>query len=214
MNFVAFFDNRFSFFFPQKLEEVYSPINGKIVVEKFRGKISVKVGGLSQSGGLVENLWQEGLKNLNIFPKKILILGLGAGTLANLLSKKFPDAKTIGVEIDPVMINLGKKYFNLNKIKNLSIKIIDAEKYSDKNKYDLIFVDLYLADIFPKNFENNIFLKKISKKLTKTGMVIFNRLYYANHIFKAKIFLDKLSKIFKYCISKNIKYNTLVFAKN
>lgn len=57
----------FSFFFPQKLEEIESPINGKIVVEKFRGKISVKVGGLSQSGGLVENLWTQVLRNINFF---------------------------------------------------------------------------------------------------------------------------------------------------
>lgn len=214
MNIVSFDCSFFSFLFPQKIEEIDSPINGKIVVEKFRNKIYVKVGGLSQSGGLVENLWQEALKNLNISPKKILILGLGAGTLANLLSEKYPNAKIIGVEIDQIMINLGKKYFYLEKIKNLTIKIIDAEKFTDKNKYDLIFVDLYLADIFPKKFENNIFLKKISKKLTNSGMVIFNRLYYANHISEARIFLDKISKIFNYYSSKNIKYNRVVFAKN
>ena len=75
--------------------------------------------------------------------------------------------------------------------------------------------ELTISQISYENVAKKLaeFYKKISKKLTKTGTVIFNRLYYTNHISKAKIFLDKLSKIFKYCISKNIKYNSMVFAK-
>lgn len=200
-----------SYLFPQKLEEISSPINGKIIVEKFRGKISVKVGGLSQSGGMVENLWNEALPEIKIIPKKILILGLGSGTLANLLLEKNPKAKITGVEIDKIMPILGRKYFNLKN--NIKIKITDAEKYIDRNKYDLIFIDLYLGENFPKKFEDNKFLLKIKRKSTKNGFVIFNRLYYANHIFEAEKFLDKISKIFEYSYSKNIKYNLVVFAK-
>ena len=205
----------FFYLIPQKIEEMESPINGKIVVEKFRGNFSVKVGGLSQSGGLVENLWAEALKNVDINPKNILILGFGSGTLALLLSKKFPESKIIGVDIDKTMINIGKKYFNINNIKNLVINIAYAEDYlkKTKNRFDLIFVDLYIGENFPKNFENEVFLKNISLKFRKSGMVVLNRLYYANHISEADNFLDKLSKIFKNCYSKNIKYNKVVFAK-
>lgn len=204
-----------SFLFPQKLEEIHSPINGKIVVEKFHGKISVKVDRLTQSGELVENLWREGLKNLSINPKNILILGFGSGTLGILLSNKFPYAKLFGIEIDQFMIDIGKKYFEINSIKNLVIKITDAELYIDKinGKFDLIIVDTYLGEDFPEKFENEIFLKKIEEKLSSDGMVIFNRLSYANHVFEAEKFLDKLTKIFKYSYCNNIKYNKIIYCK-
>ena len=42
-----------------------------------------------------------------------------------------------------------------------------------KEVYDLVIVDIYFGDKFPKKFEEESFLKL----LTKNKLVIFNRLY-------------------------------------
>jgi len=37
---------------------------------------------------------------------------------AKIISEKFPNAKITGIEIDPMMVEIGKKYFGLEKIFN------------------------------------------------------------------------------------------------
>lgn len=209
-------------FFPKTIAKVTSAINGEIsVVEQF-GKRKIVVSNLTQSGPLAEKVWSIGLQHVNMLTcydpgiRNILILGLGGGSLAKLINKYFPKAKTIGVEIDPIMIDLGKKYLNLSNFKNLKIKIDDATNFVKKTneKFDLIFVDLYIGNKIPENCQTENFLKNLKKILTKKGVIIFNRLYFKNHIFEAKIFLDKLRKIFNDLTCKKVLTNLLVFARN
>jgi spermidine synthase len=73
--------------------------------------------------------------------KKILILGLGGGIIANKLSKYSSDIT--GVEIDPRIIDCAKKYFNLNK--NVKTICDDAQWFLKKDTahYDVIIMDLF-----------------------------------------------------------------------
>ena len=58
--------------------------------------------------------------------KKILVLGLGAGSIVKVINKYFPKSKITAVEIDPMMVEIGKKHFDLEKARNLEIIIGDA----------------------------------------------------------------------------------------
>ncbi len=208
-------------FFPKTLAKINSPINGEIsVIEQF-GQRKIVIGGLTQSGPMAEEVWERGIKKLikknihrDLNESNILILGLGGGSLVKLLTKYFPGAKITGVEIDPIMIDLGKKYLELLKFKNLKIKIIDANEFSKKtkDKFDLIFVDSYIGDKVPETLQTEMFLNNLKKILKNKGMIVFNRLYYKNHIFEAKIFLDKLKKIFNDLDGENIFTNLLIYA--
>lgn len=154
--------------------------------------IYIQAGGLTQSGGIVESIWKSTLrqvKDKNI--GEVLILGLGGGTLAKLLRNKYPKARITGIEIDPQMIELGKKYLDLDKY-NIDIKVIDARKYK-LGQYDLIIVDMYNGDNFPKEFESDEFLKK----LTKFKTVIINRLYFGDKRPETVRFGNRLEKIYK-----------------
>ena len=118
------------------LEEIESSFNCKIQVIESFGERKIMAGGLIQSGGILGNIWEKGLKA--IFPASpaggnfqlpifnVLILGLGGGTVAQLVAKRWPQAKMMGIEIDPVMIQLGRKYFGLDELKNLEIIQADA----------------------------------------------------------------------------------------
>src|SRR3989344_4139512 len=122
------------------LEERESPYNGHLKVVRTWGMGTyIQSNGLTQSGGIVETIWKSTLnqiKNKNV--TNILMLGLGGGTVAKLLRKKYPDAKITGVEIDPMMVELGRKYLKLDDY-DVDVKITDANSFLIKNKkYDLI----------------------------------------------------------------------------
>lgn len=204
------------------LDEVESKINGQIKVdEDLFGKRRLLVGGLTQSGQAVESIWQKAMRDNRYWELGIsncLILGLGAGNAAMIINKYYPKAKITGVEIDPEIIKLGKKYFGLNEIKNLDIVISDAISYTinylpSAMSYDMVLVDLYLGSCFPKKAEDIKFILAIKKMLAPKGLVVFNRLYFKENIQKADNFQKKLLKIFPKIEAKKIYYNKIFLCR-
>jgi len=169
------------------LEERTSKYNGNIKVVKTLGMGTyIQSNGLTQSGGIVETIWKKTLNKIKDKEiKSCLILGLGGGTVAGLIRKKYPTAEITGIEIDPIMIELGKKYLNLDKY-NVDIKIEDARKFKF-GKYDLVIVDTYLGDKY---------VEVISSKLVNSKITIFNRLFYGDKKKEALKFGDELRKHF------------------
>ena len=166
---------------PRRVYETVSPFSGKIVVEEQLGLYSLSVQNLIQSGGWVKTIWKKPLKRLtsHVSPiTNVLLLGLGGGTVAWLIKNYWPQTKIVGVEIDPEIIKISKKYFGLDNVPGLQIVNADAFDYikKAKQKFDLIIVDLYLGRKFPKKAESEEFFREIKKILTPKGIVIFNRL--------------------------------------
>lgn len=177
------------------LEEKESKFNGNLrVVKSFGLGIYIQSDGLTQSGGVVEGIWKQTLKRVHRLPftvHSVLILGLGGGTVAKLIRKVWPGTKIKGVDIDPLMVGLGKKYLGLNE-NDIDIKIQDAAK-PVLGKFDLVIVDLYRGDKFPEKFEDEKFLRMLSKN----KFVIINRLYYKEKKVLAEEFGEKLKNVFK-----------------
>jgi spermidine synthase len=184
------------------LEEADSPVNGKITVLKSFGfGVYIQVGGLTQSGGIVYDVWKQSLgkaRKLKNDVSDALILGLGGGTNAQVIREFWPKARVTGVDIDPVMVEMGKKYLGLREVKTIIKDAFDltAGEIKTANKYDLILVDTYLGDAFPEKFESDEFLKRVGKLLAPEGIVIFNRLYYDEKRPLAMKFGTKLEKFF------------------
>jgi len=185
------------------LDERYSPFNKNIKVIKTLGLGTyIQVDGLTQSGGIVKGIWKKTLKKILNSKTQInncLILGLGGGSASRIVKKYWPQAKITGVDIDPVIIEMGKKYLGLDK---LEVKIVIEDAYgwldrnSKKNKYDLVLVDIYKGYDIPEMFETDKFLDLIVKTLTNKGITVFNRLYFNEKRSKAIKFAKKLEKVF------------------
>src|SRR5690348_2823074 len=112
------------------LEEASSIYNKNIkVLRTLAFGTYIQVDGLTQSGGILNSIWKEVLKKLSDRKfQSCLILGLGGGSVAKIVSKNYPDMEITGVDIDEKMVELGKKYLGLNKI-DINIKIADANKF-------------------------------------------------------------------------------------
>ncbi len=120
------------------LEELNSKYNGRLkVVKTFGMGTYIQANGLTQSGGIVESIWKSTIRKIkNQDIKNCLILGLGGGTVAKIIQERWPGVKITGVDIDPVMVELGKKYLGLGDVQ---IKIQDAYDF-DSTGYDLVIV--------------------------------------------------------------------------
>jgi spermidine synthase len=180
------------------LEERESKFNGHLKVSKSLGfGTYIQAEGLTQSGGIVETIWKQTIRKVKSQKSKVknvLILGLGGGTVAKLVRKNWPEAKITGVDIDPIMIELGKKFLKLDDYK-VNIIIGDASNIPNQ-KYDLVFVDLYNGEEFPEKFETENYIHLVRRLLSRSGLVIFNRTYYGDRRPKAVKFGNKLKKVF------------------
>lgn len=187
--------------FLKVIDRAESEYNGTVQVVSTLEGMRIVAGGVSQSGWLVAKVWNSALKKiLKEKPEagKVLILGLGGGSAAKLVNKYWPNAKITGVDIDPVMINFGKKYLELDQLTNLKIVESDAIKFvSEQNeKYDLILMDIYTGAVIPEVFVGNEFLTKVKGLLSKKGIAAFNHLYSSIEKADAKELEKQLRDIF------------------
>lgn len=206
-----------SFVYPQTVEITYSEINGEIRVQKIFGHNRIVVGKHTQSGEYVADLLGKAVNaaKFSSSPKSILVWGLGGGSIIAVLNRVFPNTHITGVEIDPEMIRLGKKYLNLELTKNLNITISDAFAFVKKkgaDKFDLVIINCYVGDAVPDKLESIEFLESVREILTENGVAIFNRLYFSKHREKTDDFLSNIKKIFSDVRTRKIFSNFIVFA--
>jgi spermidine synthase len=179
------FNRLLSYFYPQKVATYESSVSGPVEVYSFQGSVRVVADGLTQSGGLVTTLWSTALEDAqskyfkSYSPQGVLILGYGSGSAALVARKLWPKAKITGIEIDPVMIELGEKYiFPTKSASTPGVNIIqtDAFTYLDHNrtKYDLIINDLYLGSVIPPKSYSRHFINNIKRSLSDRGCALFN----------------------------------------
>lgn len=186
------------------LEETHSSINGKLtVVKDLVWGIHISAGGLTQSGGVAKKVWKYTLKQISDMGRKFdncLVLGLGGGSGALLVRKYWPHADIVGVDLDPIVVGLGKKYLDLDSI-GVEIKINDGLEYckgikGDGKRHDLVLVDMYVGDEFPQKFEDENFMNLVKDVLAENGVAVFNRLYYGKKRSMAMKFGKRLESVF------------------
>ncbi len=198
-------------FGPKVVEEFDSRYSGKIRVMQGFGYKYVSTGILTQSGGIVKDVWDPVLKKIGQKNCSWLILGLAAGTLAEQIAKRFTPSRLVGVEIDQIMIDIGKKYFSLDEIKSLEIVNQDANKFVASSSFpgfDFILVDMYLGEVLPDFVYSDIFLDRL-KSHGKT--VVFNHLFYDDGKKKlAANLMTKLESRFKVVTPQRVLTNVML----
>ena len=198
-------------FSPRVVTTVNSRFSGQIRVMQTGGQKYIATGVLTQSGGrpVIKSL----SKTYNLKPRTCLILGLAGGTVAGIISKAFPGIRIVGVEIDPVMIDLGKKYLGLDQIPNLEIIKADANSYirNLNLNFDFVLVDLYLGDQIPQFVYSEKFLGQLGQ-LGK--LVVINHLFYDPPKRQtAEELVKKLGKIFPSVRLHRVLTNLLIICE-
>jgi spermidine synthase len=107
----------------------------------------------------------------------VLLLGLGAGSIIEIIRKEYHSAASItAVEIDPVIIEIAQKEFKIHQYPAVQIIESDALAYvnSATDTFDVICTDLFIQDEVPLSFLSPAFIEKLVKMLRPGGKIYFN----------------------------------------
>ena len=112
-------------------------------------------------------------------PEKILIVGLGGGTMSNALHQLFPQAEIDNVEIDPAVIKVARKYFGFfesNKVRSVvqDGRIFVKRAAIKKQQYDWIILDAFNGEYIPEHLMTKEFLEETKALLSESGVVTAN----------------------------------------
>ncbi|WP_076420169.1 fused MFS/spermidine synthase [Colwellia sp. UCD-KL20] len=112
-------------------------------------------------------------------PKKVLIIGLGGGTLSNTIHQIYPDALIDNVEIDPAVTSVAREYFGFienEKIKSFTQdgRIFIKRAKLNKQTYDWIILDAFNGDYIPEHLLTKEFFEETKSVLAKDGIISAN----------------------------------------
>ena len=105
-----------------------------------------------------------------------LIVGMGGGVFSNLLARKIPGIKIDAIEINRVVVDVAKEFFDVRESRNYRIHIQDAADYiaSTKQHYDIIFLDAYSGDGIPEHLTTKEFFARVGSLLNPGGVIVAN----------------------------------------
>jgi spermidine synthase len=103
------------------------------------------------------------------------IIGLAAGTISRSYASLFPEIKVTGIELDPDIIEVGEKYFDLDQ-PSLSIRVFDGRTFLaiSEKEYGLIMIDAYQQPYIPFHLTTKEFFELVKKRLKTEGIVAMN----------------------------------------
>jgi len=112
-------------------------------------------------------------------PKRILIIGLGGGTMSNTLVKLYPESLIDNVEIDQAVIKVARDYFGFFENDNVKAYNQDGRIYIKrsllkKRQYDWIILDAFNGDYIPEHLMTKEFLQETKKLLSENGVISAN----------------------------------------
>ncbi len=110
-------------------------------------------------------------------PRRALLLGLGAGSLATCLHRHCREMKISAVELRPAVIDVAYRYFGLPQGKKLQVFADDALHWLHQqpaSKAQLILSDLYGASDADPAQLNGDFLQLCQKHLHNEGWLVIN----------------------------------------
>ncbi len=117
------------------------------------------------------------LRDENRWPRKVLLIGLGAASLTKFLYKFRPLAHLTIVEIEPSVVHAARQFFKLPEDdKRINMVIADGVDYvfqTDK-KFDLILVDGFNEHAHPGGLNTLPFYQACRTRLSEQGIMAVN----------------------------------------
>ncbi len=108
--------------------------------------------------------------------KKILMIGLGGGSISTYLGRAMPDVTIDTVEIDPGVITAAKKYFGIRENERVKYLAMDGRVFLKRNqqKYDLVLIDAFHGGYVPFHLLTQEFYALVKERLAPGGAAVFN----------------------------------------
>lgn len=160
--------------------EVQERISGDIK-DRFLKLDSTLEGAMRMNdGGLLldyQHYWRLVRLNEELSVKRALFIGAGAFGMPEEVSRLMEGSQVDVVEIDPAVIEVGRRYFKLNEHPNVHAYASDARRFLNESagNYDFIFGDAYNGvHHIPSHLVTQEFFGTVKKKLSPNGIFLMN----------------------------------------
>lgn len=124
------------------------------------------------------------------WPKRALLIGLGAGSLAKFIYRHLPQTRITAVEIDARIAPMAQQYFRLPEDQQrLKVVIADGADYVEQasGRYDAIFVDGFGPDARAGRLDTQKFYAACRARLSPQGLLTCNLLsHHRGHAASAR----------------------------
>jgi len=151
-------------------------------------------------------------------PKKILLLGVGAGSLVHFLRFHFAESHITGIDLDADLLQLAERDMLLPAADDKLTYVIDnAQDYIENSdeQYDLIVVDIFDGSQTPSWVFSADFTRALQRRLSPRGAVAYNLLINSERGFKQ--FYSQLRQVFRQqtlCLEAEQYANILLYGLN
>jgi spermidine synthase len=111
---------------------------------------------------------------------RVLMIGLGGGSTQRSYQHYYTNVTVDTIELDPVVVDVAKKYFTVTETPHLRIINEDGRVYLNRstNRYDVILMDAYTTTRYgsslPPHLTTKEFFQLADKHLTTNGLLAYN----------------------------------------
>lgn len=110
-------------------------------------------------------------------PRKVLLLGLGAGSQPKFFRRQLPRTRVTVVESNPAVIRVARELFRLPE-DDARLEVVAGDGHAfvhdAADRYDAIFVDAYDHRARPGKFETAAFYEACRSRLAPRGVLVSN----------------------------------------
>lgn len=112
-------------------------------------------------------------------PKRVLVVGLGAGAVSRLSGHYFPEAQIDSIELDPAVVDVAKTFFGFEEGGNQRVITRDArvqiKVFRKENvKYDIVMLDAFTGGTVPYHLMTKEFFQECRDLLAPDGALVAN----------------------------------------
>ncbi|MBE3558853.1 MAG: fused MFS/spermidine synthase [Ktedonobacteraceae bacterium] len=147
--------------------------------------------------------------------KRVAIIGLAAGTIARQFTQVYGPVAIDGVEIDPAIVEVGRKYFDMNE-PNLHVYVQDGRAFlaTTHAKYDVVVIDAFQQPYIPFQLTTREFFNEVRDHLSPGGVVALNTGHTATDYRLVQAFVNTMHSVFPSVYTFNVPgtFNTEVMA--
>lgn len=119
-----------------------------------------------------------GLTFVDGTPQRVLVIGLGGGSIPTYLHRALPESQIDVVELDPVVVRVAREWFDFVEDERLRVHVGDGRAFLEQrtgaNSYDLLVLDAYGESSVPYELTTEEFLSSARRALAPSGALVAN----------------------------------------
>jgi spermidine synthase len=170
----------------------------RVEVRRVRGGLELRIDGTQASvhrrgRALTGHVWWALASPVLLLsrerPRRVLLLGLAAGSVARALRALDAEAEIVGVELHPEVLRAARRHFALDRL-GVELVVGDALEYlrRERRRFDLIVEDLFVGtarSVRKPEWVTGEGYRLIARRLRKGGYVVSNTIHETADVARA-----------------------------